>query len=254
MTMSENLQLLLEGAEPASDSHTFFIRWKFTLPRVRIDGSSGLLMVPMRDTAGNVRNIAYIDILGDATFLHADSDIRGLYYGLTGKKEVIAIAKDFVTGANYHELTGHAVAIAFCAENVPHVAKAMQEKYPTARIFLIEDPNVGMDRKLPVAGVEAAAAIGDASIALLECDRGIDLELSSDSQKLLEWVRRKGLTEFTRTQVLQLGPVSLRTATSAKAALRTLVDKGLLITEDGSGYRVTPAALLSFAEERQDSA
>jgi len=171
--MSENLKLLPEGVVPASDSYTFFVRWKIKLPNARIDGSSGRLMIPMRDTARNVRNIAYIDILGDATFLHADSDIRGLYYGLTGKKEVIGIAKNFLTGAEYHELTGHAVAIAFRTENVAPVAKALQEKYLAAQVILIEDYDIVPGPKPTVATAEARAAGADTSAPLPEVDQGV---------------------------------------------------------------------------------
>jgi hypothetical protein len=191
----------------------------------------------MRDAALNLQNLAYIDVERNPHYLLA-GDVSGLYYGLNGRKEAIAIAHEFVTGVRFRELTDHAVAISFCAENVPHVAKAMQEKYPTAQIFLIEDPDAGMDRKPAVACGEASAAIADGPVVLPECARGIALERGTDAQKLLEWIIRKGLTEFTRKQVLQLGPNSIRNAMSANGALRTLVEIGLLVTEDGSRYRV----------------
>jgi putative DNA primase/helicase len=249
----ENAQQIWDNAKLADDSHPFFGLWQVRRPGLRVDRSGALLIVPMRDAVRNLQNLAYINSKGSSRYLWADN-IPGLYYGLTGRKEVIAIAKEFVTGVRYHELTGNAVAVAFCAENVPHVAKAMLEKYPTTRVFLIEDLDVGMKNTPAVASAEAAAAIVNQPVALPEFDRGNALKPGSDAQKLLDWIRRKGLTEFTRKQVMQLGPSSIRDATSAKAALRTLVEKGLIITEDGSGYRVTPAALLSFAEERQDSA
>jgi phage/plasmid primase-like uncharacterized protein len=249
----EKAQQIWDCAEPACNSHPFFVRWHITAPSVRIDRSGAFLMVPMRDAALNLQNLAYIDVERNPHYLLA-GDVSGLYYGLNGRKEAIAIAHEFVTGVRFRELTAHAVAIAFCAENVLPVAKAIQEKYPSARIFLIEDPDVGMDRKPAVACGEAAAAIVDQPVALPEFDRGNALKPGSDAQKLLDWIRRKGLTEFTRKQVMQLGPSSIRDATSAKEALLTLVEMGWIVTADGTRYRTPPDLESAIPEETTCSA
>jgi hypothetical protein len=242
----EKAQQIWDSAELADDSHPFFARWQIKAPSVRID-RSGALLVPMRDIARSLQNLAFINVEGDMHYLLA-GDISDLYFGLTGRKEVIAIAEEFITGVRYHQLTGHAVAIAFCADNVPHVAKVMQGKYPSARVVLITEFDVDMDRRPANAYGEAAAAIVNEPGASLEFDRGNALEPGSDAQKLLEWIRRKGLTDFTRKQVMQLGPNSIRDAMSAKAALRTLVEMGCLVTDDGKRYR-TPLDLESALRE-----
>jgi phage/plasmid primase-like uncharacterized protein len=248
----ESTQHIWDCAKPADDSHPFFARWQFNAPGLRVDRSGALLMVPMRDAARNLKNLGFINAEGNLHFL--SGGMSGLYYGLTGPKEVIAITQEFVTGVRYHLPTGNAVAIAFSAENVPHVATAMHNKYPTARIILIADFDVVKDRNPVVAFADAAAAIDGEHVALPEPDRENALEPGSDAQKLLEWMRRKGLTDFTRKQVMQLGPNSIRDAMSAKAALRSLVEMGCLVTEDGSRYHVTSTALSAIGEERKRSA
>jgi len=124
----EMAQQIWDSAKAADDSHAFFALWQVKAPGLRVNNSGDLLIVRMRDTALNLRNLGFVDILGNVRYLLAD-DISGLYYGLTGRKEVIAIAQEFVTGVKYRELTGQAVAIAFCAENIPHVARAIQKKH-----------------------------------------------------------------------------------------------------------------------------
>jgi hypothetical protein len=77
---------------------------------------------------------------------------------------------------------------------------------------------------------------------------------SEEAQLLLSWIRRKGLTELTRKQVMQFGPNSSRYAPLAKLALRGLVRSGWLSTDDDSRYVLTPAASVAISEERQRSA
>jgi hypothetical protein len=61
--------------------------------------------------------------------------------------------------------------------------------------------------------------------------------------KLQEWLKRTRRKEVTARNVMQLGPYAIREAPAAKAALRTLVEHGWLVTDDGSRYMV-PAAVL----------
>jgi hypothetical protein len=64
-----------------------------------------------------------------------------------------------------------------------------------------------------------------------------------NAEKILAWAARRGLTEFTRTQILQLGPHSVRKAQAASAALLMLVEADRLTTTDGRCYRITCALL-----------
>jgi phage/plasmid primase-like uncharacterized protein len=72
-----------------------------------------------------------------------------------------------------------------------------------------------------------------------------------DVQKLVGWVRRKGLREFNRRFVLQYGPNSIRLAATAKAALQSLVERGWLATDDGCHFQITSDALTAQGELAQ---
>ncbi len=69
--------------------------------------------------------------------------------------------------------------------------------------------------------------------------------LDENSARLLAWIRRKGLTEVTRKQILQLGPACVRRAVDARAALHTLVDGGYLAINDTNRYRIAAWATAS---------
>lgn len=100
----------------------------------------------------------------------------------------------------------------------------------------------GLGGTTPGAGKFKSPPIADAHV--------LDPGLDPRAKKLFDWVRRKGLTEFTKKQVMQLGPGSVRKAEVAKTALLTLIEHGLLTTDDSSNYRVADIALPSSNGER----
>jgi len=57
--------------------------------------------------------------------------------------------------------------------------------------------------------------------------------------KLLEWLRAKGKTEITRSEIMQFGPSAVRTKSEAEAALTSLEEHGWLVPFpiDGKGLR-----------------
>lgn len=71
---------------------------------------------------------------------------------------------------------------------------------------------------------------------------GVSVEIGN-AVKLQEWLKRTKRAEVNARDVMRLGPYAIREAPTAKAALRTLLEHGWLITEDGSRYTV-PAAVL----------
>ncbi|HXR18712.1 MAG TPA: YfjI family protein [Steroidobacteraceae bacterium] len=75
----------------------------------------------------------------------------------------------------------------------------------------------------------------------------ISIEITN-AQKLLDWIKAKGLTEITARQVMQRGPYSIRDAKSAKTALSTLVEYEWLAVKDSHRYGLTPGAQAQLAE------
>lgn len=71
---------------------------------------------------------------------------------------------------------------------------------------------------------------------------GVSVEIGN-AVRLQEWLKRTKRAEVNARDVMRLGPYAIREAPTAKAALRTLLEHGWLVTEDGSRYTV-PAAVL----------
>ena len=62
-------------------------------------------------------------------------------------------------------------------------------------------------------------------------------------QKLLEWIARKKMWQFTARDVMNKGPNCIRGADMARSAIATLLEHRWITTEDGRLYEVHPAAL-----------
>jgi TPR repeat protein len=52
--------------------------------------------------------------------------------------------------------------------------------------------------------------------------------------KLHEWLKAKGKTEVTRSEIMQFGPAPLRQKAEADAALATLEEHGLMVRANDS--------------------
>lgn len=98
----------------------------------------GMLIVPMRDAAGELHSLQFIGADGEKKFL-TGGRVAGCYFVIGKPADVLCICEGFATGASAHEATGYAVAVAFNAGNLEAVAKALREKYPEARIIVAGD-------------------------------------------------------------------------------------------------------------------
>jgi putative DNA primase/helicase len=119
----------------------------------------GVLLVPMRDAAGELWNVqaCYAQPLkakgtegpGPDKLYRAGEGGRksGLWHLLgevaapvsEGGAPVVLVAEGYATGASLHEATGHAVAVAFDAGNLLHVARALHKLHPAALLLLCAD-------------------------------------------------------------------------------------------------------------------
>jgi len=134
--------------------------------------TDGTLLVPMRDTAGELWNLERIS---PADF----KDKRGLLGGRrTGcfhsigkiKNNRLIVCEGYATGASTHAATGDAVAVAFNAGNLEAVALALRAKYPKLQIVIAADDdhqtegNPGMTKArsaaLAVGGLVAVPGFG----------------------------------------------------------------------------------------------
>lgn len=119
------------------------------------------LMVPVRDTAGTLHGIQFIQPDGGKRF-KTGTAVAGCYHAIGGKPNgKIIVCEGYATGSTIHEVTDGAVAIAFNAGNLKPVAEALRTKYPDVEIVVCADDdrltegNPGLAR-----ATEAAQAVG----------------------------------------------------------------------------------------------
>ena len=240
------------------------------------------LMVPMRDAERTLRNIAFV--AADGRRLHLSKDhVAGTYFGIGKPRGVVVISEGLVRGVRIHQQLGHAVAVCFKASNVATVTDIMRAKYPRAKILLaahdgalgsiegvestlieaplakpLEDGRECAESDNSALAAEPQPANPPSSIKPLRlltaptnlAANGQNADLITDlenAKKLLAWLARRGLTEFTRKMAMQRGPSGCRTAAVVGQALKALVEHGWLSTADDRTYRVTGDDLSALA-------
>jgi putative DNA primase/helicase len=97
-----------------------------------------LLIVPVRDHAGNLHGLQFILPDGSKRF-KSGTALSGCYHAIGKPDDRILIAEGYATGATLHEVTGRAVACAFTASNLKPVAEAIRQKYPDTLLVICAD-------------------------------------------------------------------------------------------------------------------
>lgn len=109
-------------------------------------GPGGVLLVPMRNAAGELCNLQTIrperpaDGGPDKLFLKGGRKTGAFH--LVGQPEGAAwllVAEGYATAASCHEATGRPVAVAFDAGNLAHVVRALRGRYGAARLLVCGD-------------------------------------------------------------------------------------------------------------------
>lgn len=125
---------------------------------VRSD-AAGALIVPMRDTAGNLHSLQTITPDGEKRFL-SGGRVKGCYLAIGKPKGgKLIVCEGYATGASLHEGTGEAVAVAFNSGNLEAVALDLRAKYPALKIIMAADDdyqtkgNPGMTKAMVAAQV-----------------------------------------------------------------------------------------------------
>ena len=92
---------------------------------------------------------------------HPGGRVKGCYHSIGKPAGVLIVCEGYATGASIHESTGHAVAVAFNAGNLPAVALALRAKYPDLKIIVGADDDHLTDGNPGKAKATAAAlAVG----------------------------------------------------------------------------------------------
>ncbi len=152
-----------DAARPAPANHPYL-----TLKGAPADGlrlHKGLLVIPLRDAAGVLHSLQFIDAEGGKRYL-GGGKVSGCYFVIGMMAGVLYIAEGYATAATIHAATGHAVAVAFDAGNLKSVARVLREKHPDIQIVVCADDdratsgNPGMTKASDAArGVGGLVAI-----------------------------------------------------------------------------------------------
>lgn len=124
--------------------------------------SRGSIVVPVRNIAGALVGLQFIDATGDKKFL-TGTPKRGCFHliGVIDPSQPLVLAEGYATGATIHMATQWPVAVAFDAGNLLPVAKALREQYPDLRIIIGADNDIATDGNPGVTkATEAAKAVG----------------------------------------------------------------------------------------------
>ncbi len=110
-------------AQPAPPDHEYL-----THKGIKPNGTKihkGRLVVPLRDTAGTLHGLQFIDADGSKRFMTGTVK-RANYFTIGGKPStVLYLAEGFATAATIYEATGEPCACCFDAGNLGPVAKAL---------------------------------------------------------------------------------------------------------------------------------
>ena len=127
--------------------------------------SGPLLVIPMRNAAGELRSVQFITADGTKRPL-TGGEKQGCHYRIDKPDSaahggILIVCEGFATGASIHEATGQPVAVAFDSGNLEHVAKSLRKLYPDAALIVAADDDhqtEGNPGRTAAAG--AAKAVG----------------------------------------------------------------------------------------------
>ena len=129
-------------AKLAPADHPYLVSKEVLAHGLRVYGDA--LVVPVRDTAGELHGLQFIGAGGIKRFLKG-TVVQGHCFQIGGTGgpseglETVCVAEGFATGASIHEATGHPVAVAFHAGNLAAVAQTIRDKHPQTDIVVCAD-------------------------------------------------------------------------------------------------------------------
>ena len=147
----------------AATTHAYASRKGIKLHGLKVFGDK--LLIPLRDTAGQMHSLQTITPDGDKRF-HPGGRVKGCYHAIGKPDGVLIVCEGSATGASIHEATGYAVAVAFNAGNLEAVALALHRQYPALAIVVAADDDWRTEGNPGLSHAKAAAlAVGGMCIA-----------------------------------------------------------------------------------------
>ena len=161
---AKKAQSIWENAKPAPDNHFYLIKKEVKAHGMCLH-EDGRLIVPvcMDD---EIVSLQFISQDGGKIFLKGGRTAGGYCcLGKTENSEIVCIAEGFATAASIREATGHPVIVAFNANNLEPVAKAIRLKLPQVQIIICADDDVKTDGNPGVTEANKAAQAVGAEVA-----------------------------------------------------------------------------------------
>lgn len=153
----EQACLIWAEAQPCA-KHEYLERKSIKAHSTRLH--QGKLVIPMHDIDGLLHSLQTIGPDGSKRFLPGGKK-RGCFFMLGKPARIVCICEGYATGASIFEATGHAVAVAFDSGNLKHVAMALKEKYPAAKLLICADDDYQTEGNPGITHArEAAQAVG----------------------------------------------------------------------------------------------
>lgn len=203
---------IFEQREQAASNH-LYLQTKGVYPHgIRQSPDGKKLIVPLRNTEGEIRTVQIINEDG-SKFFEKGGQKYGCYH-LIGADRVtpngeILLAEGYATGASLYECVKKPVAICFDAGNMDAVGKALREKYPQAQLTFCADNDVRRDVNIGVEKAEQAARGVRGRVVVPQFDaaeikRGLkdfnDLHQTHGEKAVREQVARQRQTERSLEQ------------------------------------------------------
>lgn len=225
---------ILNRSRPARTLHCYLTR-----KRLMVCGDlrerHGSLVLPLRDTAGDLHSLQFIREDGSKRFL-AGGRIAGCSFNLADKADgALVLCEGYATGASIHAATGLAVVCAMHAGNLNAVATCLRKKFPGREIIIAADNdqftagNPGLAK-----ATDAAQAIG-AKFAMPQFQ-----DVSSRPTDFNDLHRLDGLPEVARQ--IQSAEQPTPVALDLHAAPQKNVSKPVIVLPEDDGVNDTPVS------------
>lgn len=132
------------------------------------------LLIPVRALNGQLTSLQFIFPDGRKVF-KSGGRVKGCCHRFgVPIDNTIYIAEGYATGATIHQITGHAVAIAFNARNIIEVAKNLRSKYPDYDLVIAADNDRFTTGNPGVTCARQAADITGAEILIPDFPEGVN--------------------------------------------------------------------------------
>lgn len=136
-------RLAVDGdADYLDDKHVGAFGLRFT--------PKGTAALPLLDTTGRIHGLQFLRTPAQAKagrrpakeFWPAGLAKRGHFHLIGSPDWLVLVAEGYATAASLHMATGHAVAVAFDANNLLPVAEALRKRYRRTRILICADDDI----------------------------------------------------------------------------------------------------------------